>query len=107
MTFKELMQRDLDTFFNANEFAEEHDLNGAKCLAILSNSTSKDQLLKPPVAFDNFDSNNITVYCKVSSLKEAPKKNNRFTLDGELYIVQSCSDGHGVLEIVLGVNDGF
>ena len=45
------------------------------------------------------------VNCKKSDLPEVPVTDQVFTIDGKVYLVESCADDMGMLTIQLVAND--
>lgn len=100
-TLREDFLEDLDSvFFDAEEFASEHDLNGTVALCILQYAKNN----KPAVNYDGMEQAVLTVYVK-AGLIEKPVFHQNFTVDRDLYLVESCKDIMGLLKIELAAND--
>lgn len=106
-TFKEQIAADnAAIFINALEFAEEHNLNGSICNAILQDiSVADDVTAKSGIAYAGIYGNRLQVNCLKSDLPEIPVSGNGFELDGKLYLVESCADDMGILTIQLVANE--
>lgn len=103
--FQAMIARDQENIFmNANEFARLHDLNGTTCKAVVQAPTSREQLTRPSQAFGEIPGRSLVVFVRREYLPEAPLKGNRFDVDGEIFVVQSCEDAMGMLKIVLGAD---
>ncbi len=102
--FKDLVARDhRSIFLNTKELAGEHDLNGTTCTAIVVGKTSKGTFLSG-ADYDSFDGlygSEVIVRCCAEDLPEIPVNGQRFDLDGEIYLVDSCRNDMGMLRIVL------
>ena len=103
-TFKEQIAADnAAIFINALEFAEEHNLNGSICNAILQDiSVADDVTAKSGIAYAGIYGSRLQVK---SDLPEIPVSGNGFELDGKLYLVESCADDMGILTIQLVANE--
>lgn len=102
--FREQAADDLGVFLNMDEFAEEHDLNGTVTIAIVQSPTSKERFSGTARSYDVYDGvtgTDVVVYCRANALPEIPVEGQRFTLDGEIYLVSQCVDEMGVLSITL------
>ncbi len=106
-TFKEQIAADnAAIFINALEFAEEHNLNGSICNAILQDiSVADDVTAKSGIAYAGIYGSRLQVNCLKSDLPESPVSGNGFELDGKLYLVESCADDMGILTIQLVANE--
>ena len=105
--FKDMVEADMDAvFLNLDEFAEEHNLNGADCVCILESPTSMGQLQqgKDYEGYDVVHRTVITIHVKKSDLGEMPVEDQDFTLDGELFQVESCVEHKGMLTLSLRAN---
>lgn len=104
--FKENLKNDLDIFINDKEFAEEHNLNGIICRAIIENFSAIDITSKNgDFGYDRLYMNKILVYCLKSDLNEVPVYGQTFKVDKEFYLVENCSEEEGVLIIQLVANE--
>ena len=101
-----MIQHDINSvFMNENDFAEYHDLNGVRALAIVEALTIKDKLAIKSASFEGYYQKKVIVHVKQADLNEIPVYGQRFTLDGEIYTVDSCDDDMGMLTIDLVAND--
>lgn len=106
-TFKDFILEDLDVFFNVDEMAEEHELEGQNLDLIVVDSSledlkgfGRDQLNVAQEVFKIFK----TVYVKSSDFY-IPKVDSELVLDGESYYVEEAKDQNGVIKIVLSANE--
>mgnify|MGYP003595103802 CR=1 FL=1 len=106
MTFKEQLQEDEDIFINADEFAEDHEIQGKTCRAVVEGLTLKESLIKTQAGSqaENYGTPASTtriIHCKKTDLDEVPEAGIRFTLDGMEYTVKNANDELGIVTIEL------
>ncbi|MEY9975738.1 hypothetical protein [Lysinibacillus sp. RC79] len=108
MNFKEALEKDLSSvFFNANEFAEEHELEG-KALGLVVEDSSleelkgygKDQLSAAQEVFSHFK----TIFVRSSDFY-VPKVGSILVLDGNEYYVEESAEDMGIIRIVISANE--
>lgn len=107
-TFKDFIAEDLDVFFNLDEMAEEHELDGESLAIVvtevnLNNSRtgiSRDQFHSSQEIYNSVK----TVYVKSEEFY-LPEVGVELTLDGRKYFVEDSSDQQGVIKIVLSANE--
>ncbi len=104
--FKDQVMSDIDNvFINENEFADYHDVNGMKCLAVVSGNFSNSRGKKKIV--DGLHGDYITVSLKeevfIKNHQKLPPQGANFKLDGKIYVVDKCFNSFGVVTISLGV----
>lgn len=106
-TFKDFILEDLDVFFNVDEMADKHELEGQELDLIVVDSSledlkgfGRDQLNVAQEVFKIFK----TVYVKSSDFY-IPKIDSELVLDGESYYVEEAKDQNGVIKIVLSANE--
>ncbi|ACA41240.1 hypothetical protein J2D69_15895 [Lysinibacillus sphaericus] len=106
-TFKDFITEDLDVFFNVDEMADKHELEGQELDLIVVDSSledlkgfGRDQLNVAQEVFKIFK----TVYVKSSDFY-IPKVDSELVLDGESYYVEEAKDQNGVIKIVLSANE--
>jgi len=106
-TFKDFILEDLNVFFNVDEMADEHELDGQTLDLIVVDSSLEDlkgftreQLDAAQEVFKIFK----TVYVKSSDFY-VPKIDSELTLDGYGYYVEESYDQNGVIKIILSAHD--
>ncbi|MCG7435562.1 hypothetical protein [Lysinibacillus fusiformis] len=106
-TFKDFILEDLDVFFNVDEMADKHELEGQDLDLIVVDSSledlkgfGRDQLNVAQEVFKIFK----TVYVKSSDFY-IPKVDSELILDGQSYYVEEAKDQNGVIKIVLSANE--
>lgn len=107
-TFKEDLTEDLrGVFFDADEFAKEHDLNGTVCLCVVEKPRTEEKYIRGATydAYEGIHGASVTVHVESRLLPEIPVEGVRFDLDGEVMLVDSCTQEAGLLSIVLKGHD--
>ena len=100
--FKDCVKEDLsDVFFNMDEFAETHDLNGAEIVCVVSIDKTAPRSDRKENSYDGLHGNFVTLFVKVADMDRIPKQGENFKLDKKLYKVNSCREDMGMLSIVL------
>ena len=107
-TFKDFIDEDLDVFFNLDEFADEHEIDGETLIAIVVDQQSNDSLTgftreQLYTAQDVFKETK-TIYVKSADFY-IPKVDSVITLDGQEYYVEEAGDEKGVIRIVISANE--
>lgn len=101
MTFKEMVEGDVDVFLNLEEFAENLKINNIDVIGILSD----DKFAKNNNEFGAFTES------KLLSMKESdfnllgkPKVNDELKINGKRYLIKSVNNKLGVTEFRLEAN---
>lgn len=105
---KEDLNEDLrDVFFDVDEFAEEHDLNGTVCLCVVGKPRTEEKYIRGATydAYEGIHGASVTVHVESRLLPEIPVEGMRFDLDGEIMLVDSCTHEAGLLSIALKGHD--
>lgn len=109
MSFKEMVFGDIDNvFLNLEEFADPHNLNGTDCVSILQDISVAESLSTgagTTQTYPGIYGSRMQVNCKKSDLPEVPVTDQVFTIDGKVYLVESCADDMGMLTIQLVANE--
>lgn len=104
MSLKAMVCRDIGkVFLNPNDFAEEHDLNGTICLAVVEGVTAKERILKGAF-YEGVYGKTVFVHTAKTSLTGVPVQGEIFKLDGKIFYVEECTDDFGMLTIELRCN---
>ena len=105
--FRDMVAADMDSvFLNADEFAEEHKLNGTDCICVVESPTTQE-MFKQGEKYEGYDAiHGLTavVHVKKSDIGEMPVEDQDFTLDDESFQVDSCTEHMGMLTIRLRAN---
>lgn len=106
MNFKEQVSKDIkDTFFNLDEFSEEHDINGETISCILDEDVAKERNINSETTnFEGSFVRQVSLFIKKEDI-EKPSIGEQLHIDGFLYLVSNVSDSCGVFEIELTRND--
>ncbi|MED3732548.1 MULTISPECIES: hypothetical protein [Geobacillus] len=106
--FKTYAERDLSAFFNIDEFADSHDIDGQQVLAIID-SDQFDERPRDPVDLyritDGIYRAALTIYVRSSDYAK-PVIGQKIYVDGEDYYVSAVSEDAGVLKITVTANEG-
>lgn len=92
------------TFMNTDELAEEHNLNGIVCLAVVQGLDLRERSFRIGAIYEGVYEGGIVVHVPTSSLTEVPVRGEIFLLDGVSYFVDECTDDMGMLTIELRGN---
>lgn len=105
--FKDIVASDMDdVFLNMDEFAEEHDLNGTVCACVVESPTTKERFSQGEKyeGYDAIHGLTVIIHVKKADIAEMPVEDQDFTLDDELFQVDSCTEHMGMLTIRLRAN---
>lgn len=104
MTFKDIMQQDIENvFFNQNEFSEKHSIDGKKIDVIID----ENELIKRELKTDNNDrehKHRKLIYVKVTDLDSEPRIDMPLRLDKKIYLIKDITEEAGIYSLVLEVN---
>lgn len=107
LTFKDAVKADIDdVFFNTDEFADEHTVNGKKLLVVLDENTLLDRSAHwEGGAKQSFDQGlykaDARLYVKIAEFGGRPKVSSPLLLDGKKYLVSDVDEESGVYAIEL------
>lgn len=102
--FKDIAFQDIsNVFFNSEEFAEEHEVNGKKMMIIVDSMEAERRTRKQfeKLRIDGISVNVILIYVARKDFGQAPAQGRRLMLDGRPYVVEDVIDEGGVLSIEL------
>lgn len=106
-TFKDFILEDLNVFFNVNEMADQHELDGQTLDLIVVDNSLEDlnglgraQLDATQEVYKVYK----TVYVKSSDFY-VPKIDTELVLDGLSYYVEESGEEMGIIRIVLSANE--
>lgn len=105
MNFKDQIAKDLVVFFNIDEFADMHNINGQQVICVVDTDANKTRSGQQSEQYDGIFLSTIKVFIKVSDLQKKPVYGKVFRLDEKPYIVIECAENIGMYEITLGLND--
>ncbi|MDA3732383.1 hypothetical protein PBV87_12880 [Niameybacter massiliensis] len=102
MGFKEQINKDLDqTFFNIDEFAEEHIINGQKISIVVDNDRLEERSKKE---YDGLYVGELLFFVPKSRLSAKLKQDGPVIFDGKQMYVFSLREDNGVYEVILNQN---
>jgi hypothetical protein len=106
--FRDMVSADLDIFINGDEFAEDHDLNGTLCKAVIDTMDSKENFFNSQTyePYGGISGRLMKVYVKASDLPEIPAEGTVFRVDDEPLIINKASVEMGVVVITLHGSEG-
>lgn len=107
MNLHDVMANDLENvFFNLDEFASEHEINGKRVVCIVDDlagqaETASGSGFTNPAGIGVLHGE-LTVRCKVSDFGQIPQPGEKITMDGTWWIVaDGVSDSEGMLTLPL------
>ena len=107
-TFKDFASEDISAvFFNGDEHADLHNVDGKDVLVILEKSDVRDHSTHWEAgAKQNFDTGlynrHIIMYIRVEDYGPKPKQGKILTLDKKLaYLIQKCDEESGVYRMTM------
>ena len=107
-TFKDFASEDISAvFFNGDEHADLHNVDGKDVLVILEKSDVRDHSTHWEAgAKQNFDTGlynrHIILYIRVEDYGPKPKQGKLLTLDKEIaYSIQKCDDEGGIYRMTM------
>ena len=104
MSFKEFAAYDMQTFFNTNEFAEAHNIDGRTINVIVDNDRLMERSKKE---FDGITVGELLYFVKVSAYgTERPKPRESQMFDKRLMYIFDVREFDGIYEIILSQNRG-
>lgn len=106
-TFKDFIMEDLNVFFNVDEMATQHELEGDILDLVVVDTTledlqgfGRDQLNASQEVFKVFK----TIYVKSSEFY-VPKVDSCLTLDGSEFYVEEAGEELGIIRILVSANE--
>lgn len=106
MSLKDVMAADLTAvFFNPNEFAAEHNINGVNMVALVDSDITKERSNRISGNFDGIYKSEISLFVRAADMAKRPVRGQALRLDGKLYVVSDCTEAEGMFEILMDVND--
>lgn len=102
-TFREQLEKDNAIFFNCNEFAEPHILNGHVINMVIDNDRLKEKSRKE---YDGLYIGELLIIVPVKSVSFKLRQNMPITYDGKQMYIFDLKEDMGVYEIVLNQNMG-
>lgn len=102
MPFKDIVREDIQAvFFNLDEFAEEHMIDGQKMVCIIDQDANVAAAVQ---SVAGIYAANRRIYVKEEDMKVLPKEGKRLNLDGQFFFVTDARVEMGVFVIELQAN---
>lgn len=103
MSLKDILQEDLDSvFFDAEEFAELHIVNGKEMLLLLDGNELSERKTTQEKHLDGVYSSTMLLYVKANAYGARPKVGSMLVLDEKQYRVTDVVEEGGVYSITIG-----
>ena len=102
-SFKDYMTEDIDVFFNVDEFAEPHRINGRGMDIVMDEDRLKQ---RSQTEFEGIGSAEVLFFVKVSDLEEKPEVGSPLKFDKKQMYVLDVKEDSGTYEIILTQNRG-
>ena len=106
--FKTYAEGDLSTFFNIDEFADYHDIDGQQVLAIIESDQFNERPRHSEELYyvtNGIYRSSVTVLVKSADF-EKPVIGQQISVDGDDYYVTAVAEDAGVLKITATANEG-
>lgn len=101
MSLKDIIKADIKTvFFNDDEFAEDHNIDGRKVSVVVDNETLKKRNQKE---YDGILQADILYFIKDEDVNRKPVVGQVQRFDGKIYSVFDVKYDSGVYEIILQI----
>lgn len=101
--FKDLLNQDLNTFFNSDEFGETHNIDGKDVTIIVDTDKLQERSKKE---FDGLSVGELLYFVKVSDLSKKPVQDSIQVFDKKPYLIFNVREDNGIYEIILQQNRG-
>ncbi len=106
MGFKEQLQEDLDVvFFNTEEFAETHTINGAEVDIVVDNDKLAELFIAREVHTEQLFTDSIMFYVRKKDLDFEPVTGQYLEYDGHGYIVTDVKTDDESYTVIMGANE--
>lgn len=105
LKFKDYIKKDIKTFINFDEFADEYDIDNKKVKCILDEDISKERNINSQTRhFEGVFTKQASLFIKTEDI-EKPSIGQQMHIDGFLYLITNISETEGIYEIELTRND--
>lgn len=96
---RDQIKADMSIFFNADEFAETHLIDGIECTILMDNE-KLEEIKKENV--ESLHKHQVLFFIQSDELPGKPKPESQMVFDHKSYKVTSCIEEHGMYQIILG-----
>ena len=100
MSFKDQIALDLAVFFNIEENADSHNINGQNMPVVLDGDTLRRRQAKGEYGYEG----TMVIFVAQSDYGEEPAIGEILNLDGEIYRVTDVQSDQGVYSITIEAN---
>lgn len=106
MGFKEQLKEDLDAvFYNPDEFAERHCINGENVDIVVDNDALAELFIQRQIHTEQIFTDSIMFYVRKCDLGFEPVPGQYINYDGDGYKITDVKTDDESYTIVLGVNE--
>ena len=106
-SFKEQLEKDFDnTFFNLDEFAELHTIDGNEIPVVVDNETLLRLNMGKTVESDGIFTDNIIIFVQRKYLDYEPVIGQVIDFDGVIYPIDNVLSDTGGYTVILRGNEG-
>lgn len=102
MSLKDIIEQDLNIFFNTDEFATIHNIGGREFPIVMDNDRLS-QLTKKD--YDGLYIGDLLFYVSALELGTKPKPGNVILFDEKPYIIFDAKEDDGIYEIILKASE--
>lgn len=105
ISMKDIILQDLNIFFNVDEFADLHEVNGQQMPVVFDADILKQRASYRDIPIDGVYYAKLVVFVKTASLGKPPVIGSVLRLDGNIFLVSDVSEANGILELTLEANE--
>lgn len=106
MTFKEQFKADLnEVFFNLDEFAEDHKINGSIVNVVVDNDTLAELFISRQIHTEQIFTDAIMFYVRKCDLGFEPVPGQYIDYDDRGYLVTDVKTDDEAYTVILGANE--
>ncbi len=106
MGFKEQLTEDLDSvFFNAEEFAESHVINGSKVNIVVDNDKLAELYLAKGTHTEQLFTDSILFYVRKKDLDFEPVPGQYLEYDDRVFLISDVKTDNESYTVVMGANE--
>lgn len=107
MNFREALEDDLENaFFDEDEFASRHVIDGEECTIVMTEITSAEAKTRKSLNPKESAINDIryVLYIREKDMKRKLTVNAMISLDGKKYFVRDVKHHEGMYEVAIGIH---
>lgn len=99
--FQDLVKKDLDIFFNPDEFGEEHNIDGKTVVCVVDDQTYRDRKNGAEFAIAQ---STVFLFAKSKDLPTRREPGEELRLDGVPYTIETWDEDMGVSSVSLFIS---